>query len=69
MKIEYVECGLKTIMQYFARDFETKGKIISFESFVDTSKERVIFKLYIGEPDDFSASPEESLEPKGQPHE
>lgn len=47
LKIEFVEVPLDHILRHYVDGFETKGKIISSEWFVDTSKNKVVFKMYI----------------------
>lgn len=50
MKIEYVEITLKTVLEYFQKDFKTKAgeKIKHFgEPLVDPAKGWVVFKLFV----------------------
>ena len=53
MKIEYKDVPLDTVLRYFADGFKTtKGQqnITMSNAFVDTSKRRVIFELYVDDP-------------------
>jgi hypothetical protein len=49
MKIEYVEITLKTVLEYFQKDFKSKtGAIKNFgDPIVDAAKGLVVFKLYL----------------------
>ncbi len=50
MKIEYFDVNLNDVMKYYAKDFTKKGKKIRnlpTEWYIDTNKNRAIFKLYI----------------------
>ena len=53
MKIEYIEKTLEQVIRYYAKDFNPKdGIVYNFEYFVDPTKDRVIFKLFIEEEKD-----------------
>lgn len=48
LEIDYVDVDLSEVMRYWAKDFKTPGggKVELGEFWVDTAKNRVIFKLY-----------------------
>lgn len=49
--IEYVEADLQQVLQYFVNAYKLQeGKIISHQAFVDTSKGKVVFRLFVEKP-------------------
>ena len=53
METVYQEVSLDAVLAYYAEGFgnENNGKLWSHESFVDTSKRKVIFKLTFNDRD------------------
>ena len=51
MKIEYVECDIRKIMNYFAEGFSI-NQLRQPEWFIDSVKNTVVFKLYVQEESD-----------------
>ena len=50
--IEYVEKSLDEVLQYYAKDFRPKigqGEIFQVDTFVDQYKQRVLFRIYVGD--------------------
>ena len=53
MKIIYQEVSLDNVLQHYTKDFEPKeGSIINIDWFVDSFKNKVIFKIWVTEKED-----------------
>lgn len=53
LKYEWIDVSLDDVLKHFAKDFTSKDGSTVFEhaAFVDTGKNRVVFKLTMKEPE------------------
>lgn len=55
MNIQWQEHKLDDVMDYFSKGFAPKpngAKVVKAEWFIDTNKNKVVFRLYVDEPPD-----------------